>query len=81
MSQQAQPRIEPAFGWLKTIGWLRKSTPRRGESGLARRVRERRVQSDPVAEIAGEACLTTATSPRSAAPASVRRPHGMLDVQ
>jgi transposase len=24
MSQQARPRIEPAFGWLKTIGWLRK---------------------------------------------------------
>jgi transposase len=23
-SQQARPRIEPAFGWLKTIGWLRK---------------------------------------------------------
>jgi transposase len=24
MSQHARPRIEPAFGWLKTIGWLRK---------------------------------------------------------
>ena len=24
MSQQARPRIEPAFGWLKTIGWIRK---------------------------------------------------------
>ena len=23
-SQQARPRIEPAFGWLKTIAWLRK---------------------------------------------------------
>jgi transposase len=23
-SQHARPRIEPAFGWLKTIGWLRK---------------------------------------------------------
>ena len=22
-SQHARPRIEPAFGWLKTIGWLR----------------------------------------------------------
>jgi transposase len=24
MSQHARPRIEPVFGWLKTIGWLRK---------------------------------------------------------
>jgi transposase len=24
MSQHARPRIEAAFGWLKTIGWLRK---------------------------------------------------------
>jgi transposase len=24
MSQHVRPRIEPAFGWLKTIGWLRK---------------------------------------------------------
>jgi hypothetical protein len=24
MSQHARPRIEPAFGWLKTIGWVRK---------------------------------------------------------
>ena len=24
MSQHARPRIEPAFGWLKTIGWMRK---------------------------------------------------------
>jgi hypothetical protein len=23
MSQHAQPRIEPAFGWLKTIAWIR----------------------------------------------------------
>jgi transposase len=23
-SQQARPRIEPAFGWLKTVAWLRK---------------------------------------------------------
>ena len=23
-SQHARPRIEPAFGWMKTIGWLRK---------------------------------------------------------
>ena len=23
-SQHARPRIEPAFGWLKTIAWLRK---------------------------------------------------------
>ncbi len=23
-SQHARPRVEPAFGWLKTIGWLRK---------------------------------------------------------
>jgi len=23
-SQQARPRIEPAFGWLKTIAWMRK---------------------------------------------------------
>jgi hypothetical protein len=29
MSQHARPRIEPAFGWLKTIGWLRK-VKRRG---------------------------------------------------
>jgi hypothetical protein len=28
MSQHARPRIEPAFGWLKTIGWLRKITLR-----------------------------------------------------
>jgi Transposase DDE domain len=25
MSQQARPRIEPAFGWLKTIAWIRKA--------------------------------------------------------
>jgi hypothetical protein len=24
MSQHARPRIEPAFGWLKTIAWMRK---------------------------------------------------------
>ena len=24
LSQHARPRIEPAFGWLKAIGWLRK---------------------------------------------------------
>jgi len=24
ISQHARPRIEPAFGWLKTVGWLRK---------------------------------------------------------
>src|SRR3989454_11467806 len=24
MSQYARPRIEPAFGWLKTIAWIRK---------------------------------------------------------
>jgi transposase len=24
MSQQTRPRIEPAFGWLKTIAWMRK---------------------------------------------------------
>jgi hypothetical protein len=24
MSQYARPRIEPAFGWLKTIAWTRK---------------------------------------------------------
>jgi transposase len=24
MSQHARPRIEPAFGWLKTIAWIRK---------------------------------------------------------
>ena len=23
-SQHARPRIEPAFGWLKTIAWMRK---------------------------------------------------------
>ncbi len=23
-SQHARPRVEPAFGWLKTIAWLRK---------------------------------------------------------
>ena len=24
MSQHARPHIEPAFGWLKTIAWIRK---------------------------------------------------------
>jgi hypothetical protein len=24
MSQHARPRIEPAFGWLKTIAWIRR---------------------------------------------------------
>jgi DDE family transposase len=24
MSQHARPRSEPAFGWLKTIAWIRK---------------------------------------------------------
>ena len=28
MSQACRPRIEPAFGWLKTIAWLRKVTLR-----------------------------------------------------
>jgi hypothetical protein len=23
MSQHSRPRIEPAFGWLKTIAWIR----------------------------------------------------------
>jgi hypothetical protein len=44
MSQHARPRIEPVFGWLKTIGWLRKvKLRRRGEGRLAGRIRERRV--------------------------------------
>jgi transposase len=29
MSQQARPRIEPAFGWLKSIAWIRKVKLRR----------------------------------------------------
>jgi hypothetical protein len=32
MSQHARPRIEAAFGWLKTIAWMRKVKPR----GLAK---------------------------------------------
>jgi hypothetical protein len=24
MSQYSRPRIEPAFGWLKTVAWIRK---------------------------------------------------------
>src|SRR5262245_64323552 len=32
MSQHVRPRIEPAFGWLKTIAWIRKVKLR----GLAR---------------------------------------------
>jgi hypothetical protein len=44
-SQHARPRIEPAFGWLKTIAWLRKVKLR----GLSQRplvglLRSRRVQ-------------------------------------
>ena len=23
-SQHARPRVEPAFGWLKTVAWMRK---------------------------------------------------------
>jgi transposase len=41
-------------------------TPRLGEGRLARGVRERRVQSDPVAEIAAEARMMTATCLQSA---------------
>ena len=53
MSQHARPRIEPAFGWLKTIAWMRKVKLRGlAEGRLALRLRERRVQSDPVAEAA-----------------------------
>lgn len=32
MTQHARPPIEPAFGWLKTIAWMRKVTLR----GLAK---------------------------------------------
>ena len=61
-SQHARPRIEPAFGWLKTIAWMRKVKLR----GLPKvdwllRVRERRLQSDPAAEAAAEARLMGAT--------------------
>ena len=55
-SQHARPRIEPAFGWLKTIAWIRKVKLRGlAEGRLAVRLRERRVQSDPVAEAAAAA--------------------------
>ena len=49
--QHARPRIEPAFGWLKTIAWLRKVKLRGlANVDLALRVRQRGVQPDSIAE-------------------------------
>jgi hypothetical protein len=61
-SQHARPRIEPAFGWSKTIAWMRRVKLRGLPEGrLALRVRECRVQSDPIAQAAAEARLIRAT--------------------
>jgi hypothetical protein len=38
MSQHARPRIEPAFGWLKAIGWMRKVVKLRGLEKVERLV-------------------------------------------
>jgi hypothetical protein len=83
MSQHARPRIEPAFGWLKTIAWMRKVKLR----GLAKvdwlfALRECCFQSDPVAQAAATSrirmgtCLgeghRSAVNGRAAGPSSVR---------
>jgi len=61
-SQHARPRIEPAFGCLKTIAWVRQ-VKLRGlpQGGLAVHVRERRVQPDALAKAAAQPRMTTAT--------------------
>jgi hypothetical protein len=41
-SQHARPRIEPAFGWLKTIAGCGRSVARARENRLALRVCARR---------------------------------------
>jgi len=62
MSQHARPRIEPAFGWLKTIAWTAQGeAARTAQRGLGLRVRERRLQRDAVVEAAAEDRLMRAT--------------------
>jgi len=65
MSQHARPRIEPTFGWSKTIAWILKVRLRRpGQGRLALRLCERGVQLDPVAQVAAEAGMMQETCPR-----------------
>ena len=66
MTQHARPRIEPAFGWLKTIAWIRKGQAARAPEGrLALPVRERGLQSDSTAQAAAATGMTRATGRRS----------------
>ncbi len=64
MSQHARPRVEPAFGWLKTIAWMRNVKLRGLPKVEALRLRQRRVQPDSLAEAAA-AGVTRETCPRS----------------
>jgi hypothetical protein len=64
-SQHARPRIEPAFGWLKTIAWIRKVNPRSRQRRLALCVRECCVQPDSLAQAAAKTGMTRATCLRS----------------
>ena len=66
-SLHARPRVEPAFGWLKTIAWIRKVKLRGPREGrLALSLRERRLQSSPARHADGGAGMrTTATRPRA----------------
>ena len=64
MSQHARPRIEPAFGWLKTIAWMRKVKLRGlAEGRLALRLRECRVQPAAVGDADRGTGVTLADDP------------------
>jgi hypothetical protein len=67
MSQHARPRIEPAFGWLKTIAWMRKVKLRgAAEDRLALRLCQRGLQPDSTAQTAGATGMIRATCFHSA---------------
>lgn len=63
-SQAARPRIEPVFGWLKTIAGLRKGeAPRLGQRGPARGLRERGLQSAAAPEVAAGNTMNRESDP------------------
>jgi hypothetical protein len=68
MNQHARPRIEPAFGWFENDRVdAEGQTPRAGEGRLVVGVRERRLQSDSLAETAAASHMRRVTCLHSAA--------------
>ena len=74
MSQHARPRIERAFGWLKTIAGLRKVKLRGlANGGRAVRLRERRVQHQTDRHVARDSRMRDDTETMYAVGRSVQR--------